>query len=515
MGRPIVIFSAVSQRFVGRAVQFVRRFPWVVEGAYALLVFILATGILLTPPAIGMANNGDFERIMYQPEVGLAFNTTDPHLRYFNWVNRYFAVVGGGDARYPSSLALLLQPAIAVSQWLYGRPLFDLSVLAVFYTALLAVAAFFTLGALRRVLPSWATVFAGLVGIAVYCDVAYLAYCRSLYSEAVSFISFMLLLAFILDLLTRPVPRIWGLVAFGAAAVAFGTAKLQMAPLALVLGVFAARLARLRRDRLWQVASLLCAMVVLGASTACYALTPRAFAYTNLYHSVFDGILVNPATRVQDLQTLHLDPKLAVLAGTSYFDRHPIDVRGREFRERFYRKIGWTQIAGFYLTHPDRFIEAMQQSHRAALAMRPPYLGNYERSSGMPAKTLTHRFSVWSDTKRDWFPSSVWVLVGYWLVYGAVALRGLGVRGFRPVDGLERGPRLAEFALWVGTLAVIQFPIPYLAEGRNELVKHLFTYDLLWDTTLLISGTWAIAKIEWAIRLKKRRRVVLSETTAV
>ncbi|CAB3392383.1 hypothetical protein [Kyrpidia spormannii] len=515
MGRPAAFFSAVSLRFARHASQVVRRFSRGVDGGYAILVFVLATGILLAPPAIGMANNGDFERIMYQPEVGLAFNTTDPHLRYFNWVNRYFDVVGGGDARYPSSLALLLQPAIAVSQWLYGRPLFDLSVLAVFYTALLAVAAFFTLGALRRVLPPWATVFAALAGIVVYCDVAYLAYCRSLYSEAVSFVSFMFLLAFTLDLLTRPVPRIWGLVAFGAAAVAFGTAKLQMAPLALVLGVFAVRLAHLRQDRLWRVASVLCAAVVVGASTASYALTPRAFAYTNLYHSVFDGILVNPATRVQDLQSLHLDARLAVLAGTSYFDRHPIDVRGREFRERFYRKIGWTQIAGFYLTHPDRFIEAMQQSHRAALAMRPPYLGNYERSSGMPAKTLTHRFSVWSDTKRDWFPSSVWVLAGYWLVYVVVAVRGLRVRGFRPVDGLERGPRLAEFALWVGILAVIQFPIPYLAEGRNELVKHLFTYDLLWDTTLLISGSWAIAKIESAIRLRKRQRVIVSETTAV
>lgn len=383
------------------------------------------------------------------------------------------------------------------------------------------------------------TGFVGVVGLIVFCDVAYIAYFGSLYSEAISFVSFMLTMGFALDLLTASRPRLWVLGAFAASAAAFGTAKLQLVPLAVIIALFTVRLAWIRRDRTWKIAAAACSVLIATAAVSAYVLTPRSFSYTNLYHSVFDGILVQSSNRAADLRELHLDPQYGVLAGTSYFDRHPINVRGKEFMDHFFRRIGWGQVAGFYLRHPERLLAALEESHRASLAMRPRYLGNYPQSSGLPAKTLTHRFSVWSDLKSKWFPGSIWFLFGYWLLYIGISMErwwklrrverlGAGPTGTPLADfagtvslrfgsarpGLPRpdlAKHLAEFALLAGLLAMVQFPIPYLAEGRNELVKHLYTYDVLWDTTLVISATWAVARLEAAVRARRRVRASVGQ----
>lgn len=163
-------------------------------------------------------------------------------------------------------------------------------------------------------------------------------------------------------------------------------------------------------------------------------------------------------------------------------------------------------MAGFYLRHPARFLDVLEQSYQASLAMRPKYLGNYERSSGLPAKTLSHRFSLWSDIKGRWFPRSVGFLFLYWSAYGFVCFR----HWQKSVD--RRGKFLVEFAIFVGILALVQFPIPYLAEGRNELVKHLFSYDLLFDMTLVISAVWLFARLEAAVRTKRRKRAANRQT---
>ncbi|MBX6395588.1 MAG: hypothetical protein IRY98_07680 [Alicyclobacillaceae bacterium] len=470
------------------------------EWIYAALVFVLVTGILMAPPMIGIANNGDFERIMGQPGIGLAYTTDDRHLRYANWIHRYFLVVGGGNAAYPSSLSLIVRGALLINELLYGRGLFDIAVLGILYAALLAVSGYFVLGAVRRVCSPWMTVLTAISGVVVFCDLAYIAYFHSLYSEAVSFVSFCLLAGFALTLYTLPKPRLWTLGAFILSAAAFGTAKVQTVPLAIILALFTARLAWIRRDRRWKWTALGGSVLLLLSVGYVYLHTPRHFYQVNLYHSVFDGILTNPATWEEDMKALQLDPKYRVLAGTSYFGHHPIDIHSREFAYDFYQKIGFGKVALFYVERPGRLLDVIRQSYQASLMMRPQYLGNYERTSGYPEKTLSHRFSLWSDAKSRWFPKSVWFFGLYWLLYGTICLW----RRLRRKDRL--GKALAEFSGLVGLLALIQFPIPYLAEGRNELVKHLFTYNVLFDMTLLISAVWLFARAESYVRANRQKR---------
>jgi hypothetical protein len=130
----------------------------------------------------------------------------------------------------------------------------------------------------------------------------------------------------------------------------------------------------------------------------------------------------------------------------------------------------------------------LQVAAQSAAINRPSYLGNYERSAGLPPKSLSNRWSIWSLAKKRFLPKSLWFYVGYFGLYFFMVLYAV-IR-----SNNKQARLLLELCGALGLMAALQF-FAVLGEGENELIKHLFLFDALFDMTLLITIAWLANKV--------------------
>ena len=141
---------------------------------------------LLAPPIVGLADNGDYERIMLR--FGLFHESDEYDDRYWKYLNLRFRIGEETDPiRYASSQELVVGAA-----WLAAKAVssdtFHLRVLGVFNAILLLAAAGLLLFTARR-LGLACTIALGLILLLMVGDVGYVAYLNSIYSEPASLVA--------------------------------------------------------------------------------------------------------------------------------------------------------------------------------------------------------------------------------------------------------------------------------------------------------------------------------------
>jgi hypothetical protein len=459
--------------------------------------------LLFVPPVLGVANNGDFERIM-----GLSgLDYADPHEsyadRYFAYAHQYYAyghVLRGG---YVTTQILLTTVAGWIGH-LFSWNRFDIRVLGGCY-------AFFLLLSLWLIVrhapnlngrgPTAAS--AALLGgfaVFVFADVAYAAYFQSLFGEPYAFVAMLLAVAAVFALADaeRPSGRMFAL--FVGAAFAVLSSKIQNAPLGFPFALLAWRMRGLRADKRWrkQVAS---GAVVLAAGAALLlAAVPDGLRHINLYQSIFSGILKDSPTPEQDLKELGIPVRYAVLKGTNYFQPDTaIPQSDPTLRREVLDRLGHKDIILFYLKHPDRFVRKLEVAADNGVSIRPYYLGNYDKSAGKPPGALSQSFSGWSRFKHDVLPHSLGWVLGFYLLYAA-ALVLMWIRARTLKTRL-----LAEALAAVAVSGAFSFAIPLIGDGEADLGKHLFMFNVCSDM-MLVSAASAIvyAAVRAAAALRGR-----------
>jgi hypothetical protein len=441
---------------------------------------------LFRPPMLGLASNGDFERLMKWG--GLAYAAEAYDEKYFGWVNREFRFETDpwrGRVGFPSSEVLFIKPAAILGYCLLDREHFDLRLLGLLH--LLGYAA-----AIRLLLRGWAmatgrTCLWLLPGLLlVFCDLGYTAYFNSFYSEPATLIFLLAMTGAGLRLAVRN--GFFDVLLFCLTAGLFVAAKPQLFPMIPLLLLFSAVLvirARSRNVRLMLTVFSLSLVMPAGA----FHILASWYARNGCYQSIFYGILKDSPTPAQDLIDLGLDPKFAVMANTTVFHSDlPIDIASEEFRRSFYDRITHLTILRYYLGHPARFLAKLDVSSRNAYSLRLPYAGNYEKASGRPAQAKASRWTLWSDFKDRCWPKSFPVLVAYCL-----GLLVLILTGYR--QATIEGKRLREFLLLLWAMLPIAFVTPILGDGESDLTRHLFLFNALFDLSLLLLSAWGMMEV--------------------
>ncbi|MEK7830126.1 MAG: hypothetical protein AAB401_03525, partial [Acidobacteriota bacterium] len=271
----------------------------------------------------------------------------------------------------------------------------------------------------------------------------------------------------------------------------FIAAKPQNFALIPPLVLFSVRLFQLYRKQHQRVLITAFALALIAAPLVLNVIAPW-YTDNGRYQSTFYGILKDSPDPAADLRDLGLDPKFAVLAGTTIFHSNlPVDINSQEFQEQFYRRINHFKIARFYLTHPMRLLTKLKLTARDGYNLRLN-MGNFEKASGMPARAESHRWSVWSDFKQRHWPNSLWFFVGYCLL-----LAGLIVKGYRRSSSVER--TLREFCLMLWLMMLAAFVTPILGDGESDLMKHLFLFNALFDLSILLLSGLALGKLWRAV----------------
>lgn len=460
-----------------------------------LVILSLATGALcyqlLLPPIVGLTDNGDFGRIIGR--VGLQSEVPpDPSGGYIT--RSYIRVARYDWSGYDSSELLITTAATTVNRLVSKDDRFDLRVLGVVHLLLLLVGLATILLGLRPLGRARQWIIGSLL-LVVFVDVAYVSYLNTFYSEPASLVFLLATIGIgIWGVTHRPSggQRIALLCAFTGLAALLVISKPQHALLALPLAIIAYRLATPTIGPAppvgrWSVLGLSCATFLIVASFTYLQLgLPDHFRTANLYNLIFAEILPHSASPARDLEQIGLDSSLTSLAGTTvytpgnrYFDPAT--------RAALLADVDHIDIVRFYLGHPRRFLDLAGRASSNTGTLRPPYLGNFEQSSGLPPYYQSRAFDWWSTIRERHVP---WGPLPLTIFLGGNAIVAILRWWCSPKASSQHG--MAELHLAVVSMAVMQFLSVLLGEGEYELVKHLFLFNALLDLCLVFLALAAL-----------------------
>jgi hypothetical protein len=441
---------------------------------------------IMSSPMIGMADNGDFARIM--GEVGLCKQPAlSYHYAYLNFVNRYFLFGKLLDPGYYSSQVFLVAAAILINKLAYSNVVFDVTFLGYLYVLLFGLGIFLICRGLRKNnIAPWLRYLAVALMMIMFTDVSYTAYFNSLFGEPASYVFLFLTVGLALNLSVDHPNRLC-LWAFFGASLLLLSAKVQNITIGIALLVLSTGMLYLYKDNSAKKIIRFGAVLIVLSAIGVYAAEPVVIRNVNLYDSIFDGILVHDTSPRTGMIQLGVNPKYSVLTGTAAYS-HKVDINSQQFDKDFFSKISTMDIIKLYCLHPGQLLAELQVTARNAAINRPGYLGNYERPAGLPPRSLSNRWSFWNIIRERLLPKSLWFYAGYF-----------GLYFFTVVYAITRNKdRQARFLLalcgTLGLMAVLQF-FAVLGEGENELIKHLFLFDVLFDMTLLIAIAWLANKM--------------------
>ncbi len=463
---------------VRRAPRSPRRFApeWLL---FALVAAVLVWQLLL-PPIVGLADNGDFVRVL-EP-LGLQHAATEWGERYWSWLDRTYVPGPRLPVDLESSQLLLSRAAQGVAGLFRRDGVLDIRVQGALHLALYLLGIALVLRA-ARTFRAPVRVTLGLALLVAATDVAYVAPLNSFYAEAATLVFLALTLGFGLVALREDDARSWALPGYLAAAALFVAAKPQNYPLAVPLAAVPfALLPRLRRTTT-RVLAVVAALLVMVMAYDMHSRLPWSQTIRNRWNDVFFTILADSPDPRADLAEFDLDPTLARYARVPAFaDSIPIE----EVTARY----GFGDVLRFHARHPARFLHTASVCAESAFVWRDPRLGNFTRDSGRPAGTLAHQFTAWSRLQGLVLPRSLAFIAAFLAAVFVVAL----------VEAVRSRPATAGggTALLCAALAVaagMEFGICVVGDGYYDIVKHLYLFQLLFDACLFAAVAWLAGQV--------------------
>jgi len=445
----------------------------VAAGLLALQLFI--------PPIVGLANNGDFERVM--GPVGFRYATADRAENYFNWVVTKF--VYGPQGWYQiglwSSETGLAALARAVSEPFARGGLFDLRVLGGIH-AMLLVTGLGLLVAATGPLSFPARLVGAALLVFFFTDVGYTAPLNSFYTQAASLVFLLLTLGVAARSIAKPRPSVADAILFFACALLFVGSKPQEVIQAPLLAVFGLRLYGVPGRRLVRQPALAGALLLCLFAVWYYRQTPPGISEVAKYHKVFMELLPTSPTPEKDLADLGLDPAWTSAVGKiAYKPDSPF--HDDAFRVAFLERFRYRRLLAFYAANPRRLAATLADGGRQALSLRFPRLGNFVHTPGVAAGERAHAFSLWSSA-RSHLPGNALM----WLVPFFAANVVLVIGTHRRAS--PRGRRAREGILLLVAMATAAFLVCVLSNAHGDLARHFYVFHALCDLTLAADAVW-------------------------
>jgi hypothetical protein len=444
---------------------------------------------LFIPPYIGMADNGDYYRILYSN--GLYFNVPDYTSQTLGYFVKNFGIFqhyNENSALLWSSQTLFVRLALMISEWLGYDQQFDIRIQASLYGVLYVGAVYLLVKAATWRASSRAGYGLAAAAIFIFGDIGYVAYFNSFYSESVVLIMLLLLFSSCMLLYQRQYNDYILLFLFGASALILTTSKQQNAPIGLIVAIIAILFVFLRRGRVFRMFAGLQAAVLLLTAIGTYALIPEQFVNINKYHAMTRGVLMTADNPEEALDFFGIDKQFAVLTGAIYYDQFsPMPVESEEMQVQFLDKYGFPSIARYYLTHPGAASKIFETAAHNAFSNRTK-LGNYEKAAGKPFGARTAAFSGYSYLKELAAPKTSGFVV-LWMI----VIAGLYAPSFYKAvkaRSLRRALRLPVVLMMMAS-GLCAMGVAVIGAGDADIAKHEFLFAVAFDLVTF----WTIADL--------------------
>ncbi|GIO29391.1 MULTISPECIES: glycan biosynthesis hexose transferase WsfD [Paenibacillus] len=461
----------------------------------ASLVLVITAIALFVPPYIGMADNGDYFRVLYSN--GLYFNNPDYDSLYLGFFNKQFGIFqyfNENGATLTSSQSLLIRLSVWINQW-FDRQVFDIRVQGALLTVLYTVAVYLFVEALTwKMKPKYGYAVA-ILAVFLFGDTAYTAFFNSFFSESMVWIMLIYLFASGLLLFRKRYSDYAMLAVFFVSGLLLTTSKQQNAPVGIIVAVMGIVFIFVRKQRTFRVMTASALAFLMLAGIATYVLIPKEFVNINQYHAMTRGVLMQSEDPEATLKSFGINRQYAILNESIYYEPYTtVDVNSKILEDNFYNHYGFVSILAYYVTHPGQAGKMMDLAAKNAFTIRPPAMGNYEKSVGKPFGAQTTFFSGYSELKKALAPKTfgfiiIWMLVvtGMYAAHFAASVKA------RDVRGMIRLP-LILMLMFMGLSGIF---VSIIGAGDADLSKHEFLFTAAFDLVTLTAVSDAICRNLW------------------
>ncbi|GGC80039.1 hypothetical protein [Enterococcus wangshanyuanii] len=464
----------------------------------AVLVIGIITSILLfIPPVNGLADNGNYYRILNGS--GLYIQNIKDH-SYLSYFQKEFSIMqyyNQSSSIFISSQQLFITLAIWLNKLFYSAHQFDIRFLGAVYLLCYLPGIYLLAKGLSAGLSKGRSYLVSLFVIFLLGDTSYTIYFNSFYSEATSLIASLYIFAAVIYLYrTKGFGKrglIW-LLLFINTIILLGVTKRQFSLifglLVMGLGLFAFTKSKGTRLALGAVLATFVGFLIMGT-----IFLPYSTREIDLYHSLTRGVMLETADPDSRMREGGINRQYGLEKGTTYFDEYsPVSPKSDQVKENFIGKAGTIWVVINYIYHPDEFNKLLDIAVQDVYFVKPSELGNYEEAAGGEPAQQTRFFTLYNRIKAAAYPKSF----GFYILF-SVALIGLYGVGF--YNGVKEGKAgmIVRFFLITGFLVnmIFIFLSSIIIKGDSDLIRLLFLVSLYFDLISLLLWSDIVGKRIW------------------
>lgn len=454
-----------------KAGHFLRRVMLSPPAVAAIMSAIIMIMVLMVHPLIGMADNGDFYRVINgQGIYKLDRYEEDQFLNYFSSKFGLYQYYNDNESSLFSSQNLYIQTALFLNNLFSSdKGIFDIRFLSVFLLMELVIGIAMLVDYISYRKSLFQGMLLAVMGVIMFADTAYTAYFNSFYGEGLVYVSTVILIASAL-LMTqeryRPLPLFFS-VLINSIILIFTKQQSATEGLPLFILFICMVFFIPREKKLLRKLAAGGAVLVATCGIVMYMIIPETFVWMNQYHAMTRGVLMTGENPEEVLDEFGIDRQYSILDGSIYFERYPaVDVEDEQFVDNFYNKYGFVSLSVYYLTHPDELIVMLDKAVANGYMIRPAVQGNYERDAGRTPGEQTQFFTLYSNLKEQYIPNTIGFVLIWLLVVCGVSFR-------------DR----AKLQIMICTviMGVIQIGTSIIGAGDADLAKHIFMYNVSFD----------------------------------
>lgn len=478
---------------------------------FIMLAITIVTLVLLIKPQVGVADQGDFNRIMSVSGLSLLdSDSNNPNfIRFYKYIVTDYKITTIDNIAKTissSSLVYIIVLVNTISKSI-GNLTFKTQYLMVIYSIVYIFSFSLILKSFNiKNRIKYGTVI--LIILFVFFDGNYLIWFNSLYGEPMMFVSLTLFIASVFNyiyykyMLKKNEKITLKIIFILFSAFLFLGSKLQVITSLPIIIIFISKIIYdnrhfLSKINLYILCFILCVITVYPIVISCYS---RDLNNDTQYNSVFYGILKDSKTPKEDLIDLGLNPDMSIEAGkTAYLDENKYikySPKSELTAKEFYTNISNFKIAKFYITHPLRLLDGMEYTAQEAFCTSTD-LGKCYRSYSQTPVTDFNRFTLWSLFRQNILPRELYFIIS---VYILILIYSL-YKYIKSKSNLEI--KTKTYLLWIiMVISIIQFPMPFIGNGAADTAKQLFLFNFIFDGLISMIFAYIIFKVIDLINIK-------------
>lgn len=452
----------------------------------AIAVFAITFVALYIPPNIGMADNGDYFRILYSNGIYFSNpNYDNYYLGYFIKEYGLFQYFNENQTMLMSSQIVFIKIAIFLNKLFYSDTAFDIRFQSAIFIILYTISIYYFVAAITHRMSRKKGFIVSLIVVFVFADTGYTAYFNSFFSESIVLIFLLLFTTFCYFLYLKRYNDYALLILIMISGIFLTTSKQQNAPIGIIIavvGIFLILLYKRLTKKLLVIATM---TILFFTGVLTYAAISDEFENINKIHAMTRGVLMTSPNPEDTLKEFDIDKQYTILNGDIYYlPFTTIDVNSDLLIENLYSKYSFVDILKYYITHPRQAVKMLDLAAKNGFTIRPPAMGNYEISAGKEFGAQTKFFSIYSIVKQKLAPKTfgfiiIWtaIVIG---IFSPAFVRGVRTKNYRDILGFPLVIILLLFAYSAMAVSI-------LGAGDADLSKHQFLFTVSFDVITIIT----------------------------